>query len=405
MKKSLIALACALFIGQGMVAQSSQEVTYVSDPAQGYLFNEFKDNWFVTGEIGGGIYFSPNDSYRDWQDRWSPAAAIYVGKWFSPQLGLRLGLNWSKVKGLSDLDHGRGVLADEPSVDGKFKQKFVHVGPVFDAMLNLTNTIWGYTPDRKYNLTVYGGAGAYWTLAREYDANGEASSYKDCKDRILAVRAGIINSINLNKNLQLSLDIRFTALDNHQDEAGGTWNKTSYEASAFLGVTYLFNKADWSAPIVPVCPEPENCDALRARLQAAEAEIADLQAQLKACLEKPAEVIVEEAPAAPLATIYFPINVSKLNRDDIRVVNACAEVMKANPDTKYVVTGWADNYTGNDRINTNLRKKRAGAVEKQLLKAGVAADQFTTTINHGNLVDMGEKFVALDRAATIQVAE
>ena len=115
--------------------------------------------------------------------------------------------------------------------------------------------------------------------------------------------------------------------------------------------------------------------------------------------------MVEAAPAAPLATIYFPINVSKLTKSDVRVVNACAEVMKANPDTKYVVTGWADNYTGNDRINVNLRKNRAASVEKQLLKAGVPADQFNTTINNGNLVDMGEKFVALDRAATIQIAE
>lgn len=404
MKKSLIALACALFIGQGMVAQSSQEVTYVSDPSQGYLFNQFKDNWFVTGEIGGGIFFSPNDSYRDWQDRFTPAASIYVGKWFSPLLGLRLGVNWSKVKGLSDVE-GFGNLYDEPLVDGKYKQKFVHIGPVFDAMLNVTNWVCGYKPGRFYNLTVYGGGGAYWTLAREYDENNNSSSYKNCHDRILALRAGVINSFNLSKHVQLSLDVRFNALDNHRDEDGGHWNKTSYNLQAFVGVTYLFDKTDWSAPIVPVCPEPENCDALRARLQAADARIADLEAQLQACLEKPAEVIVEKAPAAPLATIYFPINVSKLTADDVRVVNACAEVMKGNPDTKYVVTGWADNYTGNDRINTNLRKKRAAAVEKQLLKAGVAADQFTTTINHGNLVDMGEKFVALDRATTIQVAE
>lgn len=99
MKKSLIALACALFMGQGMVAQTSQEVTYVEDPSQGYLFNQFKDNWFITGEGGINIFFSPNDSYRDWKDRWSPTASLYVGKWFSPIIGLRAGVNWLKEIG------------------------------------------------------------------------------------------------------------------------------------------------------------------------------------------------------------------------------------------------------------------------------------------------------------------
>lgn len=403
MKKSLLALAFAAFLGQSMLAQTAQEVTYVEDPSQGYLFNSFKDNWFITGEGGVNIFFSPNDVHRDWQDRWSPAASLYVGKWFSPIIGLRAGVSWLKVKGLSEVKNAAGVLQGDPTVDGNYKQKFNHVGPVFDAMLNLTNWIGGYHPGRKYNLTVYGGAGAYWTFARAYEADG-SSKYKDCKDRILAVRAGIINSFNVSKSVQISLDLRFTALDNHADEFGDRWNKTSYDAAAFLGVTYLFNKREWSAPVVPVCPEPENCDALRARLQAADARIADLESQLKACLERP-EPVVEEAPKAPLATIYFPINVSKLTKEDVQVVNAVADVMKENPDTKYVVTGWADNYTGNDRINTNLRKNRAASVERQLIKAGVDASQFTTTINAGNLVDMGEKFVALDRATTIQEAE
>ena len=214
----------------------------------------------------------------------------------------------------------------------------------------------------------------------------------------------MLNTFRVSKHIQLSLDLRFTALDNHRDEAAQTLNKTSYDAAAFLGVTYLFNKTEWSAPVVPVCPPAENCDALRARLQAADARIADLESQLKACLERPVEV-VENVEKAPLATIYFPINVSRLTREDVRVVNAVAEVMKANPDEKYVVTGWADNYTGNDRINTNLRKNRAASVEKQLLKAGVNADQVKAEINNGNLCDMGEKFVALDRAATIEVAD
>ena len=34
------------------VVTSAQEVTYVEDPSQGYLFNRMKDNWFITGDGG-----------------------------------------------------------------------------------------------------------------------------------------------------------------------------------------------------------------------------------------------------------------------------------------------------------------------------------------------------------------
>lgn len=409
MKKTLLALACAVFLGQSVMAQSTQDVTYVEDPAQGYLFNRFKDNWFITGEGGGNMYFSPGDVHRDWKDRWMPAASLYVGKWFSPLLGVRVGASWLAAKGLSSVI-APGVQPDQGTVDGYYKQTFSHVGPVFDVMLNFTNWWCGYHPGRKYNFVGYVGSGAYWTFARDYQGDNK---YKDMRDRIVTFRAGFINSFNITKQVQLSLDIRFTALDNHRDDpAHEAWNKTAYDAAAFLGVTYLFKDREWHAPIVPVCPEYENCDEYKAMLKAADARIADLEAQLAACLARPTTVnttVVEdvevEATKAPLATIYFPINVYKLTKEDVRVVNACADVMLNTPDTHYVVTGWADNYTGNDEINVRLRKNRAASVEKQLLKAGVPAEQFTTTINNGNLVDMGEKFVALDRATTIAIAE
>ncbi|MBQ9077793.1 MAG: OmpA family protein [Muribaculaceae bacterium] len=412
MKKStFLALVCALFIGQSVMAQDAKEITYVEDPSQGYLFNKFSDNWFVTAEGGAGVYLSPNDSGRDFLDRWSPAASVYVGKWFSPIIGLRLGVNWLQTKGLanvSDPTGAPGIEWDENTIDGEYKQKFNHVGPVFDVMLNLTNWWCGYKPGRIYNCIFYAGAGDYWTFAKKYEqvsANVfDKDGWEEINDRVLTFRAGLINSFNVSKQVQLSLDLRFSGIDNHVDEDGLRWNKTSYDLQAYLGVTYLFKKREWNAPIVPVCPEPENCDAILARLQAADAKIAELEQQLKACLERPVEKeIIEEK--APLATIYYPINVSKLTRKDINVLTAVAEVMKDNPDQKYVLTGWADNYTGNDQINTRLRKNRAAGVEKQLIKCGVPASQLETTINHNNLVDLGEKYQALGRAVTIEEAE
>lgn len=45
MKKSaILGLVAALFVGHSAMAQSNQEISYVEDPAQGYLFNSFSNN-------------------------------------------------------------------------------------------------------------------------------------------------------------------------------------------------------------------------------------------------------------------------------------------------------------------------------------------------------------------------
>lgn len=402
MKATLLALAIACVCGgQSLMAQSQQEVTYVEEPSQGYLLNRFKDNWFITGEFGGNIYFSHGDSERDLKDRFAPAAGLYIGKWFSPIIGARVGGNWLSTKSMSDIK-AEGTYQNEPTINGKYKRKLNEFGPAADVMFNLTNWFCGYHPGRKYNFILYAGAGAFWSYGRgmvERPDGVHRTSWERTNDRILTVRAGIMNSFQLNKHLQLALDLRWNGMDSHRDEVDNDVNRTSHDVSAYVSMTYLFNKTDWSAPVVPVCPPAENCDALRARLEAAEGRIADLENQLKDALSRPEP----EAPkAAALATIYYPINVYKLTKNDVTMLEAVSLVMKDNSNKHYVLTGWADNYTGNDQINTRLRHNRVNGVKNQLVKFGVPESQLTATINAGNLCDLGEKYVALDRAVTIE---
>lgn len=402
-KATLLAFACALFMGQAAVAQEANEVTYVSDPSQGYMLNRFKDNWFITAEGGAGFYFAHHSIHRNIADRFSPAASLYVGKWFSPVFGGRVGVNYLGLKGLSSIEDAIGVLHDERMIDGKYyKQRMNEFGPVFDVMVNLTNWWCGYRPGRVYNASVYVGAGAYWTVAKSYDSKGQADGWKNAHDNILTIRAGIINSFNISKQVQLSLDIRWSGLDGLQNQAGAGWNQDYCSLQGYLGLTYLFKDREWKAPVVPVCPEPENCDALRARLAAADARIADLEAQLKDCLNRPVEKVVEKANA-PLVTVYYPIGVSRLSTENTRVIKAAASEM-AQTGKEYVVSGWADNFTGTDAINARLRKNRAEGVKKVLLRNGVAESQLTLVYDDTNNLHekLGKKCASLDRAVTIK---
>ncbi len=404
-KATLLAAVCALFMGaQTLGAQeTAKEVTYVNDPSQGLLLNNMKDNWFVTAEGGASFYLASKSVNRSISDRFMPAASIYAGKWFTPIFGARVGVNYLGLKGLATGDNYFGVLQDANKVGNYYKTKYAEIGPVFDVMVNLTNWWCGYKPNRVYNATFYAGAGAYFTLTKQYDNKGESEGWKDADNNILNLRFGLLNSFRVSEQVALNLDLRFTGLDGLQNVGGANWNEKYGSLQAYVGVTYNFKKRDWTAPVVPVCPEPENCDALRARLAAADTRIADLETQLKDCINRPVETVVEEN--GPLATVYYTIGQSRLTAANQRVVKAIAHVMSQNPDKKYVITGWADNYTGTDSVNKRLRKNRAEGVAKLLQKNGVSADQITVTTNDGNLSDLGEKCVAIDRAVTIEEAK
>jgi len=395
-KSSILALGFALLAGTA-IAQNAQEVTYVEDPSQGYLFNKFSSNWFIQAEGGVTIGITDSDQHRKFGDRLAPAASLYIGKWFSPILGARFGADFMSVKGLTDDSNSLGLRPWESHPQGYTKTKVNYAGPVFDVMLSLTNWWCGYKPNRVYNAYVYAGGGFYWTLAKQQQPNGNFE-WKNIHDRLIAIRAGLTQEFNLSQHFALGLDLRATALNNHTDGYG----KTSIIGEALISATYKFGQTGWSAPVVPVCPPAENCDEYRARLQAADARIADLEAQLKACLNRPVEKQV--ITKAPLATIYYPCNVYRLTSVDRKVLQSVANVMKAD-GKKYTLTGWADNYTGTDAINVRLRENRVNTVKNQLVKYGVNAGQLNATINNGNRVDLGDKCLTLDRAVTIEVAE
>lgn len=409
MKKSaLLALACAAMMSASAYAQQTPEITYTEDPSQGYLFNRFKDNWFIGAEGGVNYQFSRSDKARKWSDRFAPEAAIYFGKWFSPIVGSRVSLNYTGLKGVSTSPDCFGKVYDGekgPDMYGDYYKTFVYnFGGTLDLMVNFTNWWCGYKPNRVYNFIAYAGGGAW--LGYQQDAKQNSDGTLDKKyfnsshDTTLGLRAGFINSFNVSKQVALALDIRYTAMGANND--GGPHNAINSNLGASLSVTYLFKNRSWNAPIVPVIPEIPTCDEYKAQLAEADAKIANLQKQLNDCLNRPVE---KAAPCvAPLATVYFPVGSSRLNRVDANVLKSVAAEIKANPNTNYDVTGWADTWTGTDAINARLRTNRANAVVKQLVRNGVPAGQLNAKSGEGNRIDNREQ-IYLDRAVTIEAVK
>lgn len=405
MKKiALMALACASVLGSSSL--SAQEVTYVEDCSQGLLLNDMKDNWFITVQGGGSFMTSNHDTQADFEDRIGASAGIFAGKWFTPVFGFRMGASAFLGRGVttetgSFLHEGYAPISE----DGQYyPERVLGVGPEIDMMLNITNWWCGYRPGRVYNAVAHVGGGGYWTMNRAQRDNGDMI-WRDAHNRTLFANVGLQNNFAVSKQVDLFVDLQYTVVDyatfdtpNHKDMSGFF--------GAQVGFTYKFNQRDWNCPVTAVCPTwkytDAEGDALVARLASADGKIKDLQRQLDDCLNRP--VAVAECEEA-LATIYYPINVSKLSSREKTLVKSLAEVMKENPDTKYVLTGWADNYTGNDEINSRLRNERVEGVKRCLVKAGVAEDRLEVRVDAGNLTDFGAKGAHFDRAVTIVEAK
>lgn len=418
MKKiTLLAFACAMFFAP---MANAQEVTYVEDPAQGYIFNRFQDNWFVEAEGGAGVMLSTWDRVGKFKERLGWKAQLAVGKWFSPVIGLRIGGEINKMRGFTDVRAAHGALGVRPtnpkSLDnnheGKTYQNFNNIGGFGDVLINVTNWFCGYKPGRFYNATVYAGGGIHWVFEREGGAANGKWKYNGGREghsRNFSARAGLLNSFAISKHVNILLDLRFEMIQEHIDGHGQrTW--VEYP-SALLGFRYNFNRTDWSAPVVPVCNDvvvvdnKAELDALKQKLAQANAKISDLEYQLAECLKKikpqDPNVVVKQGP---LATIYYPIGKSNITPVQMEVVNAVAEVMKAE-DKNYLLTGWADNYTGTDAINRKLRVDRVNGVKNTLVKKGIDAARLQAETNNENLVNLGPQCAPLGRAVTIERAE
>lgn len=411
MKKSaLLALACAALTSAAAYAQAAPEITYVEDPAQGYTFNRFKDNWFITAEGGVNVIFGKTDNAASFGDRIAPAFGLQVGKWFSPLLGFRGGLTYLGQKGAANTTHNVWGLVGQDGggykMVGENKDYYAtHVGQLginFDVMLNITNWWCGYKPNRVYNFIAYVGGAGYFGFQHKLTPTLANDGWDKHFDTSLGLRGGIINSFNVSKQVALSLDIRYTAMSANAENMA--YNRIANNVAAFIGVTYLFNQRTWTAPIVPVIPAIPDCNALvvpvQQQLDAAKAQAAQLKAQLDACQNQ----LANQKPVVEckdyLATVYFTIGSSNVSRPDKNVLKSIAAIMKANPSTKYTVCGWADNFTGSDAINTRLRENRANAVKNILIANGVSADQLDVTTNNGDRY--GEQSIYLDRCVTIQ---
>ena len=91
---------------------------------------------------------------------------------------------------------------------------------------------------------------------------------------------------------------------------------------------------------------------------------------------KPQPPIVKPAPEMQ-TEIFYAIRETVITDGERGKFNNLVNFLKANPETKVVVTSYADAGTGNPRINMKYSQERADNVAKELVDAGINVSRIT----------------------------
>ena len=203
---------------QNMSYQESNEKKQV-----GVFTNRFADNWELSFGIEGLSFYSGNESGLSKNPfmtfRSNLGATATVGKWFTPEIGLR-----TKISGY----WGKAVISENSE-----KNKIKFFSAQEQVMLNVTNLFKGYNPNRFWNIIPYGGVG--FVRSCTYNENS------------ISVSAGVINTFRLSSQIKAFADLGVTfAGDNYRDNNVSNIMGRYHWYAASVGFTFNLGKNAWS---------------------------------------------------------------------------------------------------------------------------------------------------------------
>ena len=363
MKKFLLSIAIVAISAGSVFAQenSAEKLRW-----KGIMNNGFWSKWELN--VGGGINATAWNGIGGDQDATGDLGWQVEGgltKWFNPIVGARVQLIGGQLNASDD-----------------FGRKSNWIMPHADAVLNLSNWIGGYREDRVYYAKVFAGAGVNFVNVNNDGGSGFAGV------------AGLINTFRVCKQLDINLELKgilSAAHDMPRAIAAMPGGKYGQIYSATLGLTYRFNKRDWSKAY-----SQEEIDGYLASIAALEAGLAEAHrnegklnerlAAQKAATDQAlkdnealrAELAKRKTSVVSSTALFFNLNSARLLDRAKSSMQILAETIAAAPkDQVFTLVGHADDETGSPEYNQKLSEKRAKAVYDYLVENGVNKDQLT----------------------------
>jgi outer membrane protein OmpA-like peptidoglycan-associated protein len=322
----------------------------------------FQPHWFVQPQVGVGYHVGE----AKFSKLLSPTAALSVGRQFSPVFGLRLGAS--------------GWQARNWQTHPVAEYKWNYVQANLDATVSLTNLIWGWNPDRKWN--VYGLAGVGLNIAFKNDdanrlaamsesagipalQNGGFEKLWDGTKLFPAGRIGAGIEYALSERVALGLEYNANVLPDKWNSKKGKSDNMDWQQNLLVGVKIALGKTrkhitiEEPAPVVepePVVEQPK--------------PVVEPKPVVKP--EPKPEPVVEKEPELPEVKVFFAASSSKLEPAEAEKLQPVADYLKKYADKNVVVSGYAST-DGKKAYNQRLSNRRAKAVERWLIDNGIDA--------------------------------
>ena len=329
MKKNIIALS--LILAGTCANVNAQE-------AENYYTQKWTDNIFVGAGIGGMAVF--NDGMNTTFN-----FNLSVGKYITPTWGVRAQMGGLQQK----IGSQKTGYAGDTQTAFEFN---------LDAMVNFTNLIGGYNPERAIDF--YGFVGPTMNVSKAmnvtYNTNKPNVFEADGTKSRFGATAGLGLAYNVNESWAINLEGRFGITPSVFGNASD-FNKGEGTGRLTIGAAYTFGGKKFAK---------------------ATDKIVEKEVIKEVVKEVPVEVVkevIKEIPGKASAAIFFKIGKAVISPEGMVNVKVMAKVMKENPSTKYKIAGFADKGTGSAKTNQTLSEKRAQAVYDALIAEGISADR------------------------------
>ena len=220
MKKFSIALA-ALLVAASFSAFAQD------DSSDKIILNGLWDNWFVGA--GAGINLVTDDQY---ENGGGFSLDLYVGKWITPVVGLRVGYTGTNLKVWSDAVTSASPASTYDSDEGAYERKTGYMYLHGDVMFDLANLFLGYKEKRFWSPIGYAHAGWLREYCGDYPYEGNDPAFG----------LGLLNNFRLCDRLNATIDVRGTILRGEAIESSkyaGIWNLQ-------IGLNYDLGKNKWT---------------------------------------------------------------------------------------------------------------------------------------------------------------
>ena len=332
----------------------------------------FKPHWFVQPQVGVGYHVGE----AKFSKLLSPTAALSVGRQFSPVFGLRLGAS--------------GWQARNWQTHPVAEYKWNYVQANLDATVSLTNLIWGWNADRKWN--VYGLAGVGLNIAFKNDdanklaaqnesagipalANGGFEKLWDGTKLFPAGRLGAGIEYALSERVALGLEYNANVLPDKWNSKKGKSDNMDWQQNLLVGVKIALGKTrkhiTIEESVLPVVePEPVVEQKPEPVVEQKPEPVVERKPEPKPVVET--KQVVEKAPNMAEVKVYFAPSSSKLTSAEAEKLQSVVEYLKKYGEKNVIVSGYASS-DGQKAYNQRLSKRRAKAVEQWLSNNGIDA--------------------------------